>query len=947
MQQSGHTSSVRRLAAIMFTDIVGYTSMMSKNEKKALHAIQVVRDILKPLIKKYNGKWQKEIGDGTLSSYSSAVDAVNCALDFQYAFERQDFKVRIGIHVGEVTMTEDDIFGDGVNIASRIEPLAPPGGIYITDRVYEDVSNKPEIKTALVGTRSLKNVERPIQVYALVGEGLPEPPRKPVGNTVEDFFSDLWKSRMPQIVVLYLLIAFMIVQVVQWIINKLMLSPNWFDLTWILLLSLLPSVAFMAYYHGRSGMDKWVRKEKIFVSANFAVSIVIIFFLFQGKDLGATTVEVTVEDEQGNTVQRIVPKNEFIKNIAIFNFENYGDPEESGWLSTGINLAILADLDQDMFFQPKGTESFYDELIGAGVERLDDVDFSLKRRIARDLRMDYVLSGGFDLDESDYQINTQLHEVDNGKLIAEHTFTGRNIFNLVDELTLQVKKDLKMPDTYIESVEDLPVSSILTSNLSAYKDFTLGIESAGYKNDFEGSIAHFRNSLEKEPDFIMSTLNLAVVYMLTNQMKQASEYIEIVMDKIYMLPERDQFFAKSFYYLINEDREKRIKVHEMWIELYPNDVDAYNHLVQIYRNSGQLTKAEEILKEILKIDDNRGNFYVDMASVLLVQGKNEEALSYYKLYAEKYPNQSRSFRLLGDYYFEQGDYVEAEKHYEKSVLLTSDNIESIGQMAVIKERQGAFKEAEKIFDTALEKSKTTGDSMKVYNKMMNYFLGRGQIQTVIELWEQTLTIGVREYPPIVISIFRITRLYWYFLIDQSDQALNIIQNEEGKLSDSFKNITAYGYINYYLYTGDIPKAEAELERIEVYVSKYGSSGYIEKYYEAEILFLKGNYTGALEKYKEFRAVNVFFSKDILDNKIALCYLNLNEPDEAIEVLNERLALNPYQASAHLLLAKLLIDENRKDQARAHLIIANQVWENADEAFQMAREAEDLFAGIEE
>ncbi len=153
----------------MFTDIVGYTSMMSKSEKDALQAIQLVREILKPLISKHEGKWLKEIGDGTLSSFSSAVDAVTCALEFQRSIGNQDFKIRIGIHVGEVTLSENDIFGDGVNIASRIEPLAPPGGIYITDRVFEDISNKQEFKAQFVGTRSLKNVERPIKVYTLVG----------------------------------------------------------------------------------------------------------------------------------------------------------------------------------------------------------------------------------------------------------------------------------------------------------------------------------------------------------------------------------------------------------------------------------------------------------------------------------------------------------------------------------------------------------------------------------------------------------------------------------------------------------------------------------------------------------------------------------------------------------------------------------------------------------
>jgi tetratricopeptide (TPR) repeat protein len=429
-------------------------------------------------------------------------------------------------------------------------------------------------------------------------------------------------------------------------------------------------------------------------------------------------------------------------------------------------------------------------------------------------------------------------------------------------------------------------------------------------------------------------------------MKEASDYIEKVIEKDYILPERDQFLAKSFYYYINEEHEKRIKILEMWKELYPQDVDAYIYLVQIYKVSGESEKAEAILKEVLEIDDNRGNFYVDLADVLMIQGRNEEALDYYNLYAEQYPDHSRSFRLLGDYYFDMGDYAEAEKHYERSVLLSSDNIRSIGQMAIIRERQGAFDEAEKMLNTALRKAKTTGDSLTVYNTMMDYALARGQIRKGIDLWEQTLDIGQREYPPFIISLFRITRLYWYFFIDESETALDIIKKEEGKLSDAFKNVTAYGYINYYIYQENIEKAGAELERIKEYIEKYGTSGNIEKYYEGEILFLKGLYTDALEKYNEFKDVNVYFSKEILENRIAECHINLNEPDKATEILEERLLINPYQASAHLLIAKILIEKGNDGETRKHLDIANQVWENADAEYGPAQEARKLLLELE-
>lgn len=170
------SSPTRKLAAIMFTDIVGYTAIMAKDEQKALQLLNKNRKILKSLIKQYNGEWLKEMGDGTLSCFQSAVDAVNCSLEIQSELINDtDLTLRIGIHIGDVVFTEGDVFGDGVNVASRIEPLATPGGVCVTEPVYDAIRNKPDIGTIPLGEKTLKNVNRPIKVYALTGEWITTP----------------------------------------------------------------------------------------------------------------------------------------------------------------------------------------------------------------------------------------------------------------------------------------------------------------------------------------------------------------------------------------------------------------------------------------------------------------------------------------------------------------------------------------------------------------------------------------------------------------------------------------------------------------------------------------------------------------------------------------------------------------------------------------------------
>jgi TolB-like protein len=159
-------SSTRQLAVIVFTDIVGYTVLMGEDEEKALELLRRNRNIQHPLIEQHAGRFIKEIGDGILASFSTATDAVSCSLAIQHACTNQhDLKLRIGIHMGEVIFENGDVFGDGVNIASRLQAMAPVSGTWISESVYNNISNKKEFTAKYMGQESLKNVKELIRVY--------------------------------------------------------------------------------------------------------------------------------------------------------------------------------------------------------------------------------------------------------------------------------------------------------------------------------------------------------------------------------------------------------------------------------------------------------------------------------------------------------------------------------------------------------------------------------------------------------------------------------------------------------------------------------------------------------------------------------------------------------------------------------------------------------------
>ncbi len=175
-------AGTRRLVAIMFSDIAGYTALMGEDEERAVRALERSRTAIRTQVGKHGGRLLEEIGDGTLACFDSAVNAVECAREIQIIIGPDpDFDLRIGIHIGDVLISGDQVIGDGVNVASRIHGLADPGAICISDRVYDDVRNHPELEARLLGERELKNVNRRVTVYIL-GSPL-TPASSPTGSS--------------------------------------------------------------------------------------------------------------------------------------------------------------------------------------------------------------------------------------------------------------------------------------------------------------------------------------------------------------------------------------------------------------------------------------------------------------------------------------------------------------------------------------------------------------------------------------------------------------------------------------------------------------------------------------------------------------------------------------------------------------------------------------------
>ena len=172
-------SQSRQLAAIMFTDIVGYTAMMQQSEQKAVAVIKHYNATLEKWVKHFNGQVLNYYGDGSLCIFSSATEAVNCSLELQKDFKTEPVvPLRIGLHIGEVFFEEAKALGDGVNVASRVQSLGQANSILISEEIHDKIKNNASITTVSLGHFDFKNVDKSVEVFALTNEGLFVPQRK-------------------------------------------------------------------------------------------------------------------------------------------------------------------------------------------------------------------------------------------------------------------------------------------------------------------------------------------------------------------------------------------------------------------------------------------------------------------------------------------------------------------------------------------------------------------------------------------------------------------------------------------------------------------------------------------------------------------------------------------------------------------------------------------------
>lgn len=757
---------------------------------------------------------------------------------------------------------------------------------------------------------------------------------------------ELLRRRLPQILGVYLAVGWGVLEFTDWLVSRYLLSPHLLDFSLAAWATMIPTVLLLAWFHGAPGNDEWTRAEKIGIPANLAVAAVILVVAFAGKDLGAATASVTLETEAGETVERVVPKAEFRKSVALFYFDNASGDTALHWLRYGMPIAVAGDLSQDLFLSIWDPADFLERLRREGYPDALGVPLALERRIADDLHLGHFVTGAISRDADQLAVTVALYETRRGKLLRERTHSGEDIFELADRVAAQLRRDLDLPEHYIEETPDLPVAEVLTASVAAYMSYIEGVYRHLIESDWEAAALHYERAVDLDPQFALAHVALFDTYSTLNQSARATEAMETAVGLLYKLPEPSQFVIKAVYYwLIKQDIAKGLAAAEMNAELYPQDVQAHQMLAQLYMARGEEPKAIAALERVRELDPSRSDVLLDIGRAYEATGQFESALASYRQYANESPNDARSLVSLGDLNHLLANHEAARQAYDRALVIDPGNVEALIRSAALDRDLGRFEQAAAGYEEALQAAVTPEQRAQVYSALANYAEFRGQPSRAVDYMHRFWSELDRSEGPFLALQEKLQGLGRYVAAGMTDVALDSLRSIEGQLSPPYDVLLPLGQLDIYVELEDADSIAMALDGIDRFIRAFGleDARFLHTYGLGKVSEIRGDFGQAIAQYEATLELQPSDIRVHID--IGRCYRELARFEEAKTHVARVLATHPSSPLAHYEMALAFLAAGERQEALEHLGAALEAWSEAEPGYERARQAREKLSEL--
>jgi tetratricopeptide (TPR) repeat protein/TolB-like protein len=764
---------------------------------------------------------------------------------------------------------------------------------------------------------------------------------------------ELLRRRVPQILGGYLAGSWVLLEFTDWAVRQYSLSPALTNFVAVTLLLLLPGTLVLAWRHGAPGVDRWTNVDGAVIGLNLVAAAGVLFVVFSGQELGAATTVRLLEDDAGNTVERVIPKAEFRRDILVWDFDNESGDPDVDWLEAGLWTGLMQDLSQDLFVTPvdPADPRVMEPLREAGFETPHDIPLALKRTLSESRGVDHFLSGEIVESRGDsIVVRTRLYETRNARVVAERTYRATDPLELVDRMSVDARQDLGIPEWQIEESVDLPAGEMLTDSPEAFRAFS-GYRAAQLANRLADARAAADSATKIDPTFAMAYGASGSASLLLGDQAAAREGIAEALQYAYRLPERTRLLLQMVDRLVfRTDPAGALQTANYWAELYPQDPMARQLYAQAYAMQGNTDGMIEQFKALLALDPTNVQAHQAIAAGFRAKEEYDSALVYYDRLAELQPTDVQTQLDIAATHASLIHFDEARAELERARTVAPDDPAVVDQLARLDMTEGRYEDAARRIEEMIDLARTSAERATVAGTEETYYYRLGQYAGLREAYERRLRAISESEPPIraVQIIPQSETLIYAADWDRTAFAMQQVDSLRAIVEEPWSLTLDVPALMVNLDLGNVAAARENLGGLERLDEVFGNAPARQariRWAEGRIAELEdGTCTRALPSYRE--ATELAPLASLFRAWYANCLIALGRADEAegeVERLVQRLPGDP---KVRMVAARLYALQGRTEAAIGEVENALATWSEADTDFRPAREAREMLRELQ-
>ncbi len=759
-------------------------------------------------------------------------------------------------------------------------------------------------------------------------------------DSIFDWFS---QQKWLHYLLSYLVAAWSLTEFLDWLVQRFHLSPEWANIVFFFLLMMLPGVLLLILNQlGKSHFSKKIEHGALMGNAVLALGILL--FAYRDAYLGVTSDKVTVTDEKGKTIERMVARTGYAKRLAMVPWETENLGAET-WLYLAGPAMLETDLDQDIRlsnFSPFSMQAEWEKIKHPYSEK---ASLNQQKQIAEALYCEYFTCGKLSKKGLYYQLTLDLYHTSDLRLVGDKVFQAGSIWQLNDLASVFIRE--RIFSNKDSKILDLPLDNLLPNQLSVLKTYYEAMENLYLKP--AGVVAatqQLEQVVNQQPNFAKAHLALALCYTDLQQGDKIKNHLDKALEYASALPERDQLSIKYHYYYLQLDQEKTKALLKMWIKLYPHDVTPYAHLIKVYASKLEYDQAKKLAEDAIKAGHlAQGLTY--QVRIASAEGDLPTAIAKMQEFRKAFPNKHDQDFDMAILYQQNGDFKEAQKIYEDYLVLYPNDKNALNNLAVIQLRQGKYRNAETTLLQLLQKNKDPITKQEKHFQLFKLNYAQGKIKKAHEHFFEALRTAEshRDYGYVLNYLFNSYVLKSFAEVKQFDLVQPHIDRVLKVGSKSTELQTCFILMNTEVASQEAKRLGPVFNRCQDILLKQGGriqfvlvKGYLEMY--------QGNAKEAAKLFEEGLTILKKDPNSETTVDFMRCLITNQEYGKAITIGQKQLRLDPSNAQLLLALAQANWEQGDLVEAKELVQRIQKIWGAADENFRYFQEFQALKLELE-